>query len=80
MKRSGIRLMISMRLALIATAAKRNFLSILGRYNDILKAMCTSDVMNKSWLDYQSDFDYAKDILFLDICTMIKGIFDNLNV
>jgi predicted nucleotidyltransferase component of viral defense system len=70
----------TLRLALISTATKRNSLFILERYKDILKAISTSVVMNKRWLDYQSDFDYAKDILFLDICTTIKEIFDNLNI
>lgn len=69
----------TLRLALIATATKRNSLSILKRYNDILKTISNSVVMKKRWLDYQSDFNYAHDILFLDICTTTKGILDDLN-
>lgn len=69
----------TLRLALVATATKRNSLSILKRYSDILKTISDSNVMKKRWLDYQNDFDYAHDILFLDICTTTKEILDNLN-
>jgi predicted nucleotidyltransferase component of viral defense system len=70
----------TLRLALIATATKRNSLSILKRYNDILKTISDNSVMKKRWLNYQSDFDYAHDILFLDICTTTKEILDVLNI
>jgi len=69
----------TLRLALIATATKRSSLFLLRRYNDILKTISNSEVMKKRWLDYQSDFDYAHDILFPNICTTIKEILDDLN-
>jgi predicted nucleotidyltransferase component of viral defense system len=70
----------SLHLALVATATKRNSLPVMERYNDILQTVSSSEVMNKRWLDYQSDFDYARDILFSDICTTIKEILDSLNI
>lgn len=70
----------TLRLALVATATRRNSLSILKRYSDILKTISDSNVMKKRWLDYQNDFDYAHDILFLDICTITKEILDDLNL
>ena len=70
----------SLQLALVATATKRNSLPVMERYNDILQTVSSSEVMNKRWLDYQSDFDYARDILFSDICTTIKEILDSLNI
>lgn len=69
----------SLRLALVATAIKRNSLSIMERYSEILQTVSSSEVMNGRWLDYQSDFDYARDILFSDICGTIKEILDSLN-
>ena len=70
----------SLHLALVATATKRNSLPVMERYNDILQTVSSSEVMNKRWLDYQSDFDYARDILFSDICATIKEILDCLNI
>lgn len=70
----------TLRSALIATATKRSSISIVKRYNDILVTISNSAVMKKRWLDYQSDFDYAHDILFLDICTMVREILDDLNL
>lgn len=70
----------SLRLALVATAIKRNSLSIMERYSEILQTVSSSEVMNGRWLDYQSDFDYARDILFSDICGTIKEILDSLNI
>lgn len=70
----------SLRLAVVATATKRNSLSIMERYGEILQAVSSSEVMSRRWLDYQSDFDYAKDILFSDICATIKEILDSLGI
>jgi predicted nucleotidyltransferase component of viral defense system len=70
----------SLRLALIATATRRDSLSIMERYSEILQTVRDSEVMTKRWLDYQSDFDYARDILFSDICATIKEILDSLNI
>ncbi len=70
----------SLRLALIATAARRNSLSIMERYSEILQTVSDSEVMTKRWLDYQSDFDYARNILFSDICATTKEILDSLNI
>ncbi|MCE5193103.1 nucleotidyl transferase AbiEii/AbiGii toxin family protein [bacterium] len=70
----------SLRSALMATATKRNSLPVMERYNDILQTVSSSEVMNKRWLDYQSDFEYARDILFSEICATIKEILDCLNI
>jgi predicted nucleotidyltransferase component of viral defense system len=70
----------SLRLALIKTATKRGSLSIIERYSEILQTVSDSEIMAKRWADYQSDFDYARDILFSDICTTIKEILDSLSI
>ena len=50
------------------------------RYSKILQTVSDSEVMTKRWLDYQSDFDYARNILFSDICATTKEILDSLNI
>jgi len=50
------------------------------RYSEILQTVSDSEVMTKRWLDYQSDFDYARNILFSDICATTKEILDSLNI
>lgn len=70
----------SLRLALNATSTKRNSLLIIKRYNNILQSVSNSDAMNKRWINYQSDFDYAHNILFSDVCKIIKEILDSIFV
>jgi predicted nucleotidyltransferase component of viral defense system len=69
-----------LRSALIATSSKRNSLAILERYRNILQTVNNSEVMNRRWLIYQKDFDYAKNIQFSDICDKIEDILDTLNI
>lgn len=64
--------------ALKATAQNRGTLSIIDRYVEILLTIEKSDIMNKYWLDYQTQFDYVKDIRFEDICSTIKDILDDI--
>jgi len=61
-----------------ATCQNRGTLSIMDRYADILTTIEKSDVMNKFWRDYLTQFDYAKDIKFEDICATIKEILDDI--
>jgi predicted nucleotidyltransferase component of viral defense system len=70
----------SLRLALVATATKRNSLSIMERYDDILQTVSRSEAMNKRWLDYQRSFDYARGIPFSDVCVTITEILDCLDI
>ena len=68
----------SLRAALTATAQNRNALSLMDQYTEILQTIEASDIMNSHWLDYQNQFDYAKDIQFKDICTTITEILDSI--
>jgi predicted nucleotidyltransferase component of viral defense system len=70
----------TLHMALVATATKRNSLSIMERYSEILQTVGDSEVMNRRWHDYQSNFDYARDTLFSDICATIREILDSLNM
>ncbi len=68
----------SLRSALRATAQNRNTLSLLGRYAEILHTVEKSDIMNSHWVKYQTQFDYAKDIRFKDICITVREILDSI--
>lgn len=64
--------------ALRITAQNRGTLSIINRYAEILPTIEKSGIMNRYWSDYQTQFDYAKDIRFEDICSKIKNILDDI--
>lgn len=68
----------SLGLALTATAQNRNTLHLMDRYPEILQAIEKNAIMKGHWSDYQSQFDYAKDIHFEEICATIKEILDNI--
>lgn len=61
-------------LALLKTAHKRNSIHLLREYRKIMEMVQSSQVLQKEWQKYQRTFDYAKDILFEDVCLLIKGI------
>lgn len=70
----------SLRLALVATATKRNSLPTLQRYRNILQAVADSEGMRKRWIDYQRGFDYARDILSSEACATVGEILDSLSI
>jgi predicted nucleotidyltransferase component of viral defense system len=64
----------TLRNAFYSTAEKRKTRHIIPRYEEILGAIMKSTVMNSHWRSYQKDFDYAKDIDFIDVCHTIEKI------
>jgi len=60
--------------ALTATSQHRGTFSIINRYPEILETIEKSDIMNRHWKDYQTQFEYANNIQFADICAVIKEI------
>lgn len=64
--------------ALYATTEKRGSTNILSQYKKIMEVIRNSDVMQKQWLNYQKNFEYANDILFMDTCAVIKEIMEEL--
>jgi predicted nucleotidyltransferase component of viral defense system len=70
----------SLRLALIATAVKRDSLAVIRQYDRILQTISRSEVMDQHWLDYQNLYEYARGILFSDACATIKEILDCLGI
>lgn len=68
----------ALKAALLATTEKRNSTGIVEQYDKIISVIQNSELMQKRWLDYQKDFDYAGDIEFGDTCGAIKEILDSL--
>lgn len=64
--------------ALIETASKRKSIFVMSDYKTVLGKIVASEQLKGFWKKYQKDFDYAKDIDFLEICHLIEQIFDEI--
>lgn len=64
--------------AFAATVKKRGTEHIVSNYKEIIETVANSTVMNNQWTRYQKEFDYAKDINFKDICSMIKELLSSI--
>ena len=64
--------------ALKATAEKRDTSAVMQRHAEIMATVEKSEIMKKHWLDYQTQFDYASDIQYEDVCRTIKEILDGI--
>jgi hypothetical protein len=64
----------TLRNALYSTSEKRKTGHIIPRHEEILETIIKSTVMSNHWKSYQKDFDYAKDIDFIDVCHTIENI------
>ena len=62
--------------ALVETSSKRKSIAVMSNYKTVLNNIAESEQMKGFWRKYQTDFDYAKDINFTDICHLIVRIFD----
>lgn len=62
--------------ALDETSSKRGSKNLLLDYKSIINRIETNQSMNKFWLDYQKDFNYAKGITFNQTCEVILKILD----
>ena len=58
--------------ALEATMEKRGSKEVVRDYRRIMNTVRNSDIMQRQWNNYQKDFEYATDIVFEDICDMVK--------
>lgn len=65
--------------ALMETALKRKSISVMSDYKAVLNDITESEQMRGFWEKYQADFDYAKDINFVDVCHFILRIFDEIS-
>ncbi|MEW5920542.1 MAG: hypothetical protein AB1796_06245 [Bacillota bacterium] len=52
--------------------------SVMSNYKTVLENIAASEQMKGFWRKYQTDFDYAKDIDFTDVCHMIVRVFDEI--
>jgi len=50
----------------------------MSNYKTVLENIAASEQMRGFWRKYQTDFDYAKDIDFTDVCHMIVRVFDEI--
>jgi hypothetical protein len=63
-----------LRTAVSATSERRNSAEIIKNYKEIIETIISSGAMQQRWLNYQNDFDYARDIAFTDACNAVEGI------
>ncbi len=57
-----------------ATAKKRGTEEIMKNYKPILDTVINSPAMLEQWKRYQKEFEYAKDIQFMDTCNATKKL------
>lgn len=69
-----------LRQALERTTEKRGSSQVLQNFTDIIKEIKVSQQMQKLWIKYQKNFDYAKDISFGEACDTIKNIMNEVMV
>ena len=64
--------------ALRATTEKRGSFEVLKDYRRIMDTVKKSEVMQRQWMKYQKDFEYATDIVFEDLCDVVVELIDRL--
>ena len=60
--------------AFFATVQKRGTMEVVKQYQMIMLNVRNSEMMQKHWLNYQKDFEYASDVAFTDICDTIMQL------
>lgn len=60
--------------AFSATVKKRGTEHIVANYKEIIETVSKSPAMQDQWTRYQKEFDYAKDISFEDVCSVIQNL------
>lgn len=66
--------------ALSATSKKRGSQRILNEYRQIIEVVRNSEVMQRQWMNYQKDFEYAVDIDFLDTCDAALKVMGQMEI
>lgn len=64
--------------ALYKTTQRRQSTHVLKNYKEILDSVMTNEEILNRWLNYQKDFDYAKNIDFKDVCLVIKNVMEDI--
>jgi predicted nucleotidyltransferase component of viral defense system len=65
---------VILKTALEETAKKRGSLSVLGQHKSILESIRKDSGMQTFWINYQKEFDYAKDVSFDETCDAVISI------
>ena len=64
--------------ALNATTEKRGSKVVIKDYRKIMDTVRNSEIMQKQWVNYQKDFEYATDIAFLDACYAVEQLMNSI--
>ena len=67
-----------LRAALNATTEKRGSKAVVKDYRKIMDTVKNSEIMQKQWDNYQKDFEYAANIVFVDVCDTVVKLMDDL--
>jgi len=67
-----------LRVALKETSIKRGSENTLSNYVEIINHIRSSERMNHLWTNYQHDFDYAKNIVFDEICFVLLNLMNQI--
>lgn len=70
----------SLKQALAATSQKRGTYEVISNYKYIMETVKSSKVMQEQWQAYQKNFEYAKDVDFMDACDMVVQVMDEINI
>lgn len=65
--------------ALVETASERKSISVMSNYKKVVENIAANEQMKAFWGKYQTDFDYAKNIDFMEVCNVINKIFDEID-
>lgn len=69
----------SLKQALIVTSQKRGSYEVILKYKDIMEIVKNSQVMQEQWQVYQKNFEYAKDVDFMDACDVVVRVMDEIS-
>lgn len=68
----------SLRSALDATAQKRGSQEVVKNYAKRMETVKSSNFMQTQWKTYQTEYEYAADILFNDTCDTVISVMNSL--
>ena len=69
----------SLQQALKVTSQKRGSYEVISNYKYIMETVKNSKVMQEQWQAYQKNFEYAKDVDFMDTCDTVVQVMDEIN-
>lgn len=68
----------TLKLALQETAKKRETINSIESYSEILEEIEENQNMIKQWNVYKNKFNYASEIEFIDTCSAVRGILEEI--